>query len=193
MSSYEATKICVGRALAGSAGRPASGWRRALLLAAAAAFAAGPAALRGHGEAFAQEGGLADAGRPEVPSSKVQCLTMVSPRYPLVAPGAGSGAGKDSGAAPAVPVTVPVAVPVTVPVAAPVTVTLRVTISKAGAVLPVRLVAGDPAFAAEAMDAVRLWRYRPYVRDGEAIDVATDVKVEFVPGRPAGMVSHPVR
>ena len=185
MSSYEATKRCVGKALAGSACRPASGWRRALLLAAAAAFATGPASLRGHGEAFAQEGGLADAGRPEVPSSKVQCLTMVSPRYPLVAPGAGSGAGKDSGAAPAVPVAVPVA--------APVTVTLRVAISKAGAVLPVRLVAGDQAFAAEAMDAVRLWRYRPYVRDGEAIDVATDVKVEFVPGRPAGMVSHPVR
>ncbi len=208
MSGYQAAKRCVGGALAGSAGELARKWRLGLLLlAAAAAFAAGPACLYGGGygggaEAFAQEGGLmegglADAGRPEVPSSKVQCLTMVSPRYPLPALGAGSGAGKQSGlgkepgagkdlgAATAVPVAVPDTVPVTV--------TLRVAISKAGTVMPVRLVAGDKAFAAEAMDAVRLWRYRPYVRDGEAIEVATDVRVEFVPGRPAGMVSHPVR
>ena len=214
VSSYEARRKCARSAIVAGAGRAPAGtagglarWRRVALLPAAVVIALGATAMRGYGgEAFAQGAGLADVGRPEVPPAKVQCLTMVSPRYPLVVPDAGkalyagkasgagkSGAGKDAGAATAGLAAFSVAIPVAVPVATPVTVMLRVTISKAGTVVPVRLVEGDQAFAAEAMDAVRLWRYRPYVRDGEAIEVATDVRVEFVPGRAAGLVSHPGR
>jgi TonB family protein len=74
----------------------------------------------------------------------------------------------------------------------PATVVVRVLVSTSGNVTPLRAVSGQPAFQAEAMNAVRLWHYKPYFReDGEAIEVTTDATVDFVPGRPAGMVTHP--
>jgi protein TonB len=70
-------------------------------------------------------------------------------------------------------------------------VVVRVIVSASGKVVPVRTVSGPPALEAEAMNAVRLWRYRPFVRDNTPIDVMTDVRVIFEPGKPGGMVSHP--
>jgi protein TonB len=70
-------------------------------------------------------------------------------------------------------------------------VVVRVVVSSSGKVLPVSVVSGAPALEAEAMNAVRLWRYRPFVRDGAPVDVMTDVRVIFEPGKPGGMVSHP--
>jgi protein TonB len=70
-------------------------------------------------------------------------------------------------------------------------VVVRVVVSVSGKVVPVRVVSGAPALQAEAMNAVRLWRYRPFVRDGVPVDVMTDVRVIFEPGKPGGMVSHP--
>jgi len=71
------------------------------------------------------------------------------------------------------------------------TVVVRVVVSASGKVVPVSVVSGAPALEAEAMNAVRLWRYRPFVRDGAPVDVMTDVRVIFEPGKPGGMVSHP--
>ncbi len=71
------------------------------------------------------------------------------------------------------------------------TVVVRVVISASGKVLPVRVISGAPALEAEAMNAVRLWRYRPYLREDSPVDVVTDVKVTFEPGKPGGLVSHP--
>lgn len=68
---------------------------------------------------------------------------------------------------------------------------VRVLISATGKVVPVRIVSGAPALQAEAMNAVRLWQYRPYLREGVPVEVITDVKVVFEPGKPGGMVSHP--
>jgi periplasmic protein TonB len=70
-------------------------------------------------------------------------------------------------------------------------VVVRVMVSASGKVVPVRVVSGSPALEAEAMNAVRLWQYRPFVRDGAPVDVLTDVRVIFEPGKPGGMVSHP--
>jgi periplasmic protein TonB len=70
-------------------------------------------------------------------------------------------------------------------------VVLQVVVRHTGAVNPIHIVSGNPSLESEAMDAVRLWRYRPYVEDGQPIDVMTNVKVDFVPGKQAGMVSHP--
>jgi protein TonB len=70
-------------------------------------------------------------------------------------------------------------------------VVVRVVVSASGKVVPVGVVSGAPALEAEAMNAVRLWRYRPFVRDGAPVDVTTDVRVIFEPGKPGGMVSHP--
>jgi protein TonB len=68
---------------------------------------------------------------------------------------------------------------------------VRVIVSASGKAVPMRVVSGEPALEAEAMNAVRLWRYRPFVRDGAPVDVMTDVRVVFEPGKPGGMVSHP--
>ena len=70
-------------------------------------------------------------------------------------------------------------------------VVVRVVVSASGKVVPVSVVSGAPALEVEAMNAVRLWRYRPFVRDGASVDVMTDVRVIFEPGKPGGMVSHP--
>lgn len=73
------------------------------------------------------------------------------------------------------------------------TVVVRVVVSASGKVIPVRVISGAPALEAEAMNAVRLWRYRPFLRDETPIDVLTDVKVTFEPGKPGGLISHPNR
>ena len=48
-----------------------------------------------------------------------------------------------------------------------------------------------PALETEAMNVVRLWRYKPYSREGEAVDVTTDIQVDFDPAKPGGVVTHP--
>jgi protein TonB len=68
---------------------------------------------------------------------------------------------------------------------------VHVVISRTGIVSPIRAVSGPSSLEAEAMNAVRLWRYKPFVRDGEALDVTTDVRVDFSPGQPGGFVTHP--
>ena len=70
-------------------------------------------------------------------------------------------------------------------------VVVRVVVTASGKVLPVRVISGAPALQVEAMDAVRLWRYRPFFREDSAVDVVTDVEVTFEPGKPGGLISHP--
>jgi TonB family protein len=71
------------------------------------------------------------------------------------------------------------------------TVVVRAVIWKSGSVSPVRIVSGDSALEAEATNAVRLWRYKPFVRDGQVMDVTTDINVVFDPQTQGGMISHP--
>jgi hypothetical protein len=73
----------------------------------------------------------------------------------------------------------------------PIEVVLRVLIKRTGVPSPLYLISGQQAFENEAMNAVRLRHYRPYMRDGDPIDVVTDVRINFIPGLPAGMVTHP--
>jgi protein TonB len=68
---------------------------------------------------------------------------------------------------------------------------VRVVIWKSGSVSPLRAISGPSALQDEAMNTVRLWRYRPFVRDGKPVDVTTDIRVEFDPAQPGGTVSHP--
>jgi protein TonB len=106
----------------------------------------------------------APEGRKVVPASTMasSCLTMVSPRFPLQAQAQGAQA-----------------------------VVLKVVVRHTGAVNPIHIVSGNPSLEPEAMDAVRLWRYRPYMSDGQPIDVMTTVRVDFIPGKQGGLVSHP--
>lgn len=59
------------------------------------------------------------------------------------------------------------------------TVVLAATISKAGTIENLRVVSGPPMLASAAADAVRTWRYRPYLLNGEQVEVETTVRVIF--------------
>ena len=62
-------------------------------------------------------------------------------------------------------------------------VVLNVTISKTGDVSQIQLVSGHPMLAPAAIEAVKKWKYRPYLLNGEAVEVETQVQVNFVLAR----------
>jgi periplasmic protein TonB len=62
-------------------------------------------------------------------------------------------------------------------------VVLAAVISKAGTMENLRLVSGHPMLAGAAIDAVRQWRYQPYILNGDVIEVETEITVNFVLGR----------
>ena len=59
------------------------------------------------------------------------------------------------------------------------TVCLKSEISKDGDVAEVHLISGHPALAQAAIDAVKQWKYKPYLLDGRAVEVETLVTVNF--------------
>ena len=59
------------------------------------------------------------------------------------------------------------------------TVVLQATISKTGTIENVRAVSGPIMLQRAAIDAVRQWRYRPYLLNGEPVEVETTVNVQF--------------
>jgi protein TonB len=58
-------------------------------------------------------------------------------------------------------------------------VTLEVRLSEKGEVTSVRQLTGHPLLAPAAIDAVRRWRYRPYLVKGQPVEVVTTVSVTF--------------
>ncbi len=62
------------------------------------------------------------------------------------------------------------------------TVLLRATIGTDGEVHEAEVVSGSPILADAALKAVRQWRYRPTLLDGEAVEVETEITVNFVLG-----------
>ncbi len=59
------------------------------------------------------------------------------------------------------------------------TVVLEATISRAGTIENLRAASGPPLLQQAALDAVKQWRYRPYLLNGEPVEVETTVNVEF--------------
>lgn len=57
---------------------------------------------------------------------------------------------------------------------------LRAIISKTGTIENLTVVSGHPMLVRSAIEAVRQWRYRPYLLNGEPIEVETDVTVNFL-------------
>jgi protein TonB len=57
---------------------------------------------------------------------------------------------------------------------------LRGIISKTGTIEHLVVVRGHPMLAAAAVEAVRQWRYRPYLLNHELIEVETEITVNFV-------------
>jgi periplasmic protein TonB len=59
------------------------------------------------------------------------------------------------------------------------TVILQAVISKSGMIENLRLLNGHPMLVPAAIEAVRQWRYRPYVLNGEPVEVETQITVNF--------------
>jgi periplasmic protein TonB len=59
------------------------------------------------------------------------------------------------------------------------TVILQATISATGTIENLRVVSGHPMLQQAAMDTVRNWRYRPYLLNGQPVEVETTVNVIF--------------
>ena len=58
-------------------------------------------------------------------------------------------------------------------------VVLQAVISKEGIIENLRVQAGHPMLVQAAIDAVRQWRYRPYVLNNEPVEVETQITVNF--------------
>jgi protein TonB len=59
------------------------------------------------------------------------------------------------------------------------TVILQAQISKDGSIENLTLVSGHPMLAPAAIEAVKQWKYKPYLLNGEPVEVDTQVQVNF--------------
>src|SRR5437879_10652457 len=59
------------------------------------------------------------------------------------------------------------------------TVILQAQISKTGDIENLQLVSGHPMLAPAAIEAVKQWKYKPYLLNGEPVEVDTQVQVNF--------------
>jgi protein TonB len=58
-------------------------------------------------------------------------------------------------------------------------VVLRAVISKDGSIEGLTLVSGHPMLVQSALEAVKQWKYKPYLLNGEPVEVDTEVMVNF--------------
>jgi periplasmic protein TonB len=59
------------------------------------------------------------------------------------------------------------------------TVVLQAQISKTGDIENLQLISGHPMLAPAAIEAVKQWKYKPYLLNGEPVEVDTQVQVNF--------------
>jgi protein TonB len=59
------------------------------------------------------------------------------------------------------------------------TVVLQATISRTGTIENLRVMSGPALLRQAALDAVKQWRYRPYMLNGQPVEVETSVEVNF--------------
>jgi protein TonB len=56
---------------------------------------------------------------------------------------------------------------------------LHAIISKSGNIENLQVVSGHPMLTQAALDAVRQWKYKPYMLNGEPVEVETTIQVNF--------------
>ena len=59
-------------------------------------------------------------------------------------------------------------------------VVMQAVVTKDGAIGHLHVMSGDPILRAAALEAVSAWRYRPYLVNGEPVDVMTSIPVDFL-------------
>ena len=58
-------------------------------------------------------------------------------------------------------------------------VVLHAVISKSGSIENLQVMSGHPMLVQSALDAVRQWKYKPYILNGEPVEVDTTVTVNY--------------
>jgi protein TonB len=58
-------------------------------------------------------------------------------------------------------------------------VVLQAVISKEGTIENLKVLSGHPMLVQSAIEAVQLWRYRPYILNGDPVEVETQITVNF--------------
>jgi len=56
---------------------------------------------------------------------------------------------------------------------------LTVVVTELGDVKDVKVISGDPILAEAAVDAVKKWKFKPYIKNGKAIQVSTKLPFDF--------------
>lgn len=56
---------------------------------------------------------------------------------------------------------------------------LLATVAKDGSITRVKVLSGDATLAKSAIDAVRQWKYRPYLLNGEPVEIETQITINF--------------
>ena len=56
---------------------------------------------------------------------------------------------------------------------------LMATVSKNGDITHVQVLSGDKQLAGAAVDAVKRWKYKPYLLNGEPVEIDTQITVNF--------------
>ena len=56
---------------------------------------------------------------------------------------------------------------------------LMATISKTGDISHVKVLSGDAQLSRAASDAVKQWKYKPYLLNGEPVEIQTQVTINF--------------
>jgi protein TonB len=59
------------------------------------------------------------------------------------------------------------------------TVVLHAVIGKDGQVQGLQVVSGHPMLSAAAINAVKQWRYKPYMLNGQPVEIDTNITVNF--------------
>ena len=53
------------------------------------------------------------------------------------------------------------------------------TVSKTGAITKVKVLSGESMLAQAAVDAVRQWKYRPFLLNAEPVEIQTQITINF--------------
>jgi len=56
---------------------------------------------------------------------------------------------------------------------------LRIIIGRQGNVTNLEVIQGDPILVESAVKAVKQWKYRPYILNGEAIEAESVIKIQY--------------
>ena len=56
---------------------------------------------------------------------------------------------------------------------------LSATVGKTGSITTVKVISGEPLLGQAAMEAVKQWKYKPYLLNGDPVEIQTEVTINF--------------